>query len=619
MHYRGISPADQSGMRYTTFSMKRLFSRSRLNPRRWLLLTALGLGATVTACGSGGTSTLPAGISGSTQNLSQGGSAVPPSTAVQDGATTVRTVSAVNSASSVPTGISAAINAGGTAASGNWVADTDFSGGTTYSKSHAINTSSVTNPAAQAVYQTSRFGNFSYTIPGLTPSAAYTVRLHFAEPYWSAAGQRTFNVSINASQVLTNFDIFADSGGEYIADVKSFPATATAAGKIVLSFVTVTNNAMISGIEIDGAGAISSPSPSPSPSVSPTIGPSPLPSSFFQASAAAAPKFSMNPNPLRTRTCTDPCAPVLDARSSTFISNWFTSLVFPAITPAVPGNSSSTGYVAGAVYTAGASSYNYTWDSPNDSSFTGRIPNGARAEPNDWNIDVIDTTTNEEIGAFVFDCGSSSACAANGNGSSAAVSNGAPNPIWSQNIGAMTSTCFATRTCKGGAAGLSWSNDMLDPVELLHQSIPHMLEVVGDCVSSAAPVYPASGSDGAGPSGCPPEGEILWLDKTDAQIEAMAQPRWIKTLYHNLHDFGWIEGDTKNGSTGPVASLRSVSDLSWTAIGLPSQWTLMVDEMKAEGDGPSTVDNPPYYQVNIAVDSSIKTSNLHWLQYNSNH
>uniref|UniRef100_UPI002ACC0580 malectin domain-containing carbohydrate-binding protein n=1 Tax=Thermogemmatispora sp. TaxID=1968838 RepID=UPI002ACC0580 len=77
------------------------------------------------------------------------------------------------------------INAGGPAIS-PFVADTDFSGGGTSSTSATVDTSGLSYPAPQAVYQTARLGNFSYTIPNLTPGANYTVRLHFAETYWTA-------------------------------------------------------------------------------------------------------------------------------------------------------------------------------------------------------------------------------------------------------------------------------------------------------------------------------------------------------------------------------------------------------------------------------------------------
>src|SRR5579885_1970367 len=159
------------------------------------------------------------------------------------------------------------INAGGPAAS-PFIADTDFSGGSTASVSNAIDTSGVSNPAPQAVYQSNRYGNFTYTIPGLTANSSYTVRLHFAEEYWTAAGKRVFNVNINGTQVLTNFDIFATAGGEYKAVVEQFSATATGSGTIAIQFVTVTDNAQINGIEV-----LASSSSTPTPTPTPTSGP----------------------------------------------------------------------------------------------------------------------------------------------------------------------------------------------------------------------------------------------------------------------------------------------------------------------------------------------------------
>jgi hypothetical protein len=142
---------------------------------------------------------------------------------------------------------------GGTA--GSFVADADFSGGSTYSTSAAIDTSGVSNPAPQSVYQTVRYGNFfTYTVGSLTPGASYTVRLDFAEIYWSSAGQRIFNVSINGNQVLSNFDILAAAGGQYKALAETFTATADAGGNIVISFAGAAGSpdlhAMVNGIEI---------------------------------------------------------------------------------------------------------------------------------------------------------------------------------------------------------------------------------------------------------------------------------------------------------------------------------------------------------------------------------
>ena len=141
------------------------------------------------------------------------------------------------------------ISAGGPAAA-PFVADEDFTGGATSATTHAITTTGLTNPAPQSVYQHNRYGNFTYTIPGLTAGASYTVRLHFAEEYWTTAGSRIFNVLINGTQVLTNFDIFATAGGEYIAVIEPFTATASSTGTITIQFVAVKDNAQINGIEI---------------------------------------------------------------------------------------------------------------------------------------------------------------------------------------------------------------------------------------------------------------------------------------------------------------------------------------------------------------------------------
>jgi hypothetical protein len=145
------------------------------------------------------------------------------------------------------------ISAGGPAAT-PFVADTDFSGGTATSTAAAVSTTGITNPAPQSVWQHNRYGNFTYTIPGLTAGASYSVRLDFAETYWTAAGSRTFNVLINGTQVLTSFDIFATAGGGNKAVTESFTTTASSAGAVTIQFVTVKDNAQVNGIEVQPVG-----------------------------------------------------------------------------------------------------------------------------------------------------------------------------------------------------------------------------------------------------------------------------------------------------------------------------------------------------------------------------
>jgi Malectin domain/F5/8 type C domain/Glycosyl hydrolases family 2, TIM barrel domain len=141
------------------------------------------------------------------------------------------------------------INAGGAAVS-PFIADANYAGGATATSTNTIDTSGATNPAPQSVYQSNRYGNFTYTIPNLGAGAGYNVRLHFAETYWTASGQRTFNVSINTQQVLSKFDIIAAAGAANKAVVEQFPATADSNGSITIQFTTVVDNAQVNGIEV---------------------------------------------------------------------------------------------------------------------------------------------------------------------------------------------------------------------------------------------------------------------------------------------------------------------------------------------------------------------------------
>ena len=113
----------------------------------------------------------------------------------------------------------------------------------------------MTNPAPQAVYQTSRTGTFTYTLVGLIPGAAYTLRLDFADPTSTAAGQRQFNVSINGTPVLTNFDVFAAAGARNKAVAQAFAATANAQGQVTVSLAKgAVGVPLLNGIEVISGG-----------------------------------------------------------------------------------------------------------------------------------------------------------------------------------------------------------------------------------------------------------------------------------------------------------------------------------------------------------------------------
>jgi chitodextrinase len=142
-----------------------------------------------------------------------------------------------------------AINAGGPAVS-PFVADMDFTGGATINHANTIDLSKVTSPAPMAVYQSARIDSFTYTIPGFVAGSSHTVRLHFAETFFSTPGSRTFNVTINGTQVLKAFDIYAAAGGKNIANIQQFTVNANSSGQYVIQFTSVVNNSLVSGIEV---------------------------------------------------------------------------------------------------------------------------------------------------------------------------------------------------------------------------------------------------------------------------------------------------------------------------------------------------------------------------------
>jgi hypothetical protein len=130
-------------------------------------------------------------------------------------------------------------------------ADFDYSGGGNNSHTEAIDLSGVSNPAPMDVYKTGRINPATYTVPLFQAGSSHKVRLHFAETYWSAAGKRKFNVTINGTAVLSNFDIFVAAGNKMRkAVVKEFTVNANANGQIIIATTKVTDNPLIAGIEI---------------------------------------------------------------------------------------------------------------------------------------------------------------------------------------------------------------------------------------------------------------------------------------------------------------------------------------------------------------------------------
>ena len=134
------------------------------------------------------------------------------------------------------------VNAGGPAVSGtpNWSDDTgsppssyvnaETIGNNVYTTSSAVNSSHPSIPAGTppSVFTSERYNPaenapMQWSFP-VTPGT-YEVRLYFAEIWFTSSGARTFNVSIEGTQVLTGYDIVADVGA-FTGVMKSFTVTA---------------------------------------------------------------------------------------------------------------------------------------------------------------------------------------------------------------------------------------------------------------------------------------------------------------------------------------------------------------------------------------------------------
>lgn len=151
------------------------------------------------------------------------------------------------------------INAGGP--------DLNHNGDLFVADNYFLNGQSFANTSAQVpvLFQTERTNSqpsFDYQIP--VPNGNYEVVLHFAEIYWGATGggvggvgKRIFDVSIEGSLVLDDYDIVADVGSE-TPIAKSFNVTVSD-GQLGLNFSALAstggvNQPKVSAIEVQVDG-----------------------------------------------------------------------------------------------------------------------------------------------------------------------------------------------------------------------------------------------------------------------------------------------------------------------------------------------------------------------------
>ncbi len=122
-----------------------------------------------------------------------------------------------------------------------------------------VNRSGVPEPLPETLYHSSLYSNVALKLP--LPDGNYSVRLHFVEPQFQAAGQRRFDIKLNGTVVRSQYDIFVAAGGRHRAVAENFDVAITGGAGLALDLVNVTNSALLSGIEIYKANSIGTPSP----------------------------------------------------------------------------------------------------------------------------------------------------------------------------------------------------------------------------------------------------------------------------------------------------------------------------------------------------------------------
>ena len=140
-----------------------------------------------------------------------------------------------------------AVNAGGAqyvdATGVVYQGDARFSGGSTFTT-----TAAIAGTTDDRLYQTSRYGNFSYAIP--VPNGDYLVTLKFTEVSYTKVGQRVFDVLMEGAEVLNNLDLVDEVGPKVAYDV-TLPVHVTD-GVLNIGFRSVVNSAKVNGIVIMG-------------------------------------------------------------------------------------------------------------------------------------------------------------------------------------------------------------------------------------------------------------------------------------------------------------------------------------------------------------------------------
>ena len=142
-----------------------------------------------------------------------------------------------------PLRIDSAASTSYTDTSGNvWQADSGFIDG----QSGNLGNITIANTSDPRIYQTERFKLTGYAFA--VANGTYTVRLHFAENFYTAPGQRVFSVNVEGTPI-NNLDVFAEAGAAHTALIKTANVTVTDS-QLNLGFTAAVGETMIDGIEV---------------------------------------------------------------------------------------------------------------------------------------------------------------------------------------------------------------------------------------------------------------------------------------------------------------------------------------------------------------------------------
>ena len=116
--------------------------------------------------------------------------------------------------------------------------------------------SDFANTTMDALYRTNHSGNaFSYTFTGLDSGGTYRVRVMTTEIYFTAAGNRVFNVTANGTLVKQGVDAFALGGAKYVAsEVVTNTFQPPGNGQVVIGFQSTADAALVCALRLERVG-----------------------------------------------------------------------------------------------------------------------------------------------------------------------------------------------------------------------------------------------------------------------------------------------------------------------------------------------------------------------------